>query len=398
MLHTRLHLRLSVLMFLQFFIWGGWMVTMGTYLLETLHFSGRQVGMVYATTAIAATVTPLWLGVLADRFFASEKLLSVLHLLGAGLLFWASYVPTFTLFYPLILLYTFCYLPTFSLSNALCFHHLERPAREFPAIRAWGTIAWIVVSVLLSYLAIEAQALPLRISAASSLLQAAYCLTLPHTPPQPGAARSLASLRGPEVRLLLNDRSFVVLIISLALICIPSAYYYSFVNPFLNEIGWQNAAGKMSIGQGVELIVILAMPWFFSHWRFRSIIFVGLLVWGLRYTWFALADTASGEWLLYAGVAVQGFAYCFTSLAAQLYIDSRVPPHLKSTAQGFIAFLTLGLGAFVGSYIAGETVSYFARPDGTHHWPAIWALPAAVGGLVALGFLMGFKNRERSQL
>lgn len=398
MLHSRLHLRLSVLMFLQFFIWGGWMVTMGTYLLETLHFSGRQVGMVYATTAIAATVTPFVLGVLADRFFASEKLLSILHALGALVLFAASTVSSFAWFYPLILLYTFCYLPTFSLSNALCFHHLERPARQFPAIRAWGTIAWIVVSLLLSYLAIEAEVLPLRISAASSILQSLYCLTLPHTPPRGGTTRSLADLRGPEVGVLLRDRSFVVLIVSLALICIPSAYYYSFVNPFLNELGWSNAAGKMSIGQVVELIIILAMPWFFSHWRFRSIIFVGLLVWGLRYAWFALGDTGSGEWLLYAGVAVQGFAYCFTSLAAQLYIDSRVPPHLKSTAQGFIAFLTLGLGAFVGSYIAGETVSFFSRPDGTHNWPAIWALPSVVGGVVAFGFWLGFKNRDKSQL
>ena len=387
-----LRARLSLLMFLQFLVWGSWMVTLGTYLLHTLHFSGRQVGMVYATTAIAATVSPLWLGVLADRFFAAERLLSILHLLGALLLLGASMVSGFGWFYVLMLLYTLCYMPTFSLSNALCFHHLDQPGRTFPHVRVWGTIAWIVAGVMLSYLGIESEAAPLRLSAGFSVVLGLYCLSLPHTPPRGKKTGSLADLRGAEVRQLFRDRSFAVLILALGLICIPSAYYYSFVNPFLNEIGVDNAAGKMAIGQGVEILIVLAMPWFLSNWPFRWIIFTGLLVWGLRYAAFALGETTFGAPLLYFGIAVQGFAYGFTSLAAQIYVDSRVPPSLKGTAQGFIAFLTLGLGAFVGSYIAGASVSLFQDTSGGHQWPLIWIIPSAVGFVVAFAFLIGFRN------
>lgn len=392
----QLFLRLATLMFLQFFVWGSWFVTLGTYLLETLDYSGRQIGMVYATTAIAATVTPLLLGVVADRIFAAERLLAVLHLLGAVLIWSASYVTPFGWFYTLILAYTLCYLPTFSLSNALCFHHLERPGKTFPLVRSAGTLSWILAGLLLSYLGVEDQAIPLRISAVSSVVLGLYCLTLPHTPPATGPRRSLADLRGPEVRKLFADRSFAVLVGCLGLICIPSAYYYSFVNPFLNDIGWANAAAKMTIGQVVELGVILTLPWFLGNWRLRWIIFLGLLVWGVRYAAFGLGNTGSGSWLLYFGIGVQGIAYCFTALAAQIYVDSRVPAHLRSTAQGFIAFLTLGIGAFIGSFIAGETVNRFTTPAGGHDWRLIWTFPAIFGTLVAFGFLGGFRSREKS--
>ena len=386
-----LYSRLSLLMFLQFLVWGSWMVTLGTYLLKTLDFSGTEVGMIYATTAIAATASPLLLGVLADRFFAAERLLAVLHLLGAACIYTASTLQSFWPVYGCMVLYTLCYMPTFSLSNALCFHHLEHPSVSFPPIRVWGTVSWVLIGFVLSWLQIEDTYWPLRLSAGFSLLQAAYCLTLPHTPPQAERRGFFAELRTPAMQELLRDRSFAVLIVALALICIPSAYYYSFVNPFLTEIGVPRPAATMSLGQVVEIGAVLSLPWFLTRLRLKRVIFLGLFLWGVRYIAFAYANANEAVALVYFGVGVQGFAYAFTALAAQIYVDSRVPVHLKGTAQGFIAFLTLGLGAFVGSYIAGGTVSLFALADGSHDWRSIWWLPGAVGVVVALGFWYWFR-------
>jgi nucleoside transporter len=391
-----LYPRLAILQFLQFLIWGSWFVTAGTYLQQTLGFSGREVGMIYGTTAIAATITPFLVGLLADRFFAIEKLLSLLHLAGGILLFVLSFLTTFSWFYPVMLVYVMCYLPTFSLSNALCFHHLTDIKRNFPRIRVWGTVAWVLVGLVIGWLRVEDQALPLQIAAVGSLLQSVYCLTLPHTPPQKQSSNLWQTLRGPEIQQLLRDPSLVVLIISIAFICIPSAYYYSFVNSFLNEQGVTNAAGKMALGQVTEIIFMLALPWFFQRWRLKTIVFVGLLAWGLRYGLLILGVYFHSEWWFIAGISLHGLAYIFSMLSAQIYLDMRVPVHLRSTGQGFYSLLTLGLGVFIGSSIAGESVSYFTLADGTHNWPAVWLLPTCIGVVVALAFWVFFKGRQKA--
>jgi nucleoside transporter len=391
---ARLHLRLSVLMFLQFFLWGSWFVTTGTYLLETLHFSGRQVGLVYGTAAIAATVSPFLLGVLADRLFAAEKLLAVLHLIGGVLMWSMSQTQQFGTFYVLVLLYMLCYLPTFGLANALSFHHLEDVKGQFPRIRVWGTIAWILAGLLVSYLGVETEVIPLRIASVFSFIQGLYCLSLPHTPPSAAnMGKGLRSLLGPEVRALLQDRSFLVLLISLMLICIPSAYYYSFVNPFLVEIGEANAAGKMALGQVTEIVFMLTLPWFFRRLRLKTILFWGLLAWGVRYGCFILGEAPGQGWLIYLGLGLHGPAYIFSMLAAQIYLDTRVPHHLRSTAQGFYSLLTLGFGALIGAYIAGETVNSFTIGDG-HDWARIWQIPTWWGIAVAIAFFFFFRSKQ----
>ncbi|MCB0637516.1 MAG: MFS transporter [Lewinella sp.] len=390
----RLHLRLSVLMFLQFFLWGSWFVTTGTYLLEHLDFNGRQVGLVYGTAAIAATVSPFMLGVLADRLFAAERLLAGLHLTG-GLLMWGmSMSEQFATFYPLVLLYMLCYMPTFGLANALSFHHLSDVKGQFPRIRVWGTVGWILAGLLVSYLGVETEVVPLRIAAGVSALQGLYCLTLPHTPPAAAhVGKGMRNLLGPEVMALLKDRSFLVLLLSLMLICIPSAYYYSFVNPFLVEIGETNAAGKMAIGQVTEIIFMLTLPWFFQRLRLKVILFWGLLAWGVRYGCFALGILPGWGWLIYLGLGLHGLAFIFSMLAAQIYLDTRVPHHLRSTAQGFYSLLTLGLGALVGAYIAGETVTSFTLGDG-HDWARIWQIPTWWGIIVAIAFFFLFRSKQ----
>ncbi len=389
-----LHLRLSILLFFQFFVWGTWLITLGTYLLKGLHFSGREVGMIYATNAIAATVSPPLMGLLADRFFSSDRLMVVLHFLGGCFLLLAHQSSSFGWFYAAMLGYNLCYVPTFSLAASLCFHHLPDPNKQYPPIRVWGTIAWIITSLLLSYLAIEAKATPLLIGGVSSIIFALYNLSLPHTPPQPGL--NWAAIKGAEVQQLLRDRSLIVLVASMTLICIPIGFYYSFVNPFLNEIGWEAAAARMSIGQVVEMAVVLGMPWFFSRFSFKRIIFWGLLVWGLRYLAFAFGRP--GDWselLLYFAIAVQGFAFAWVSLAAQLYVNSRVPAFLRATAQGVVTFASFGVGVFIGNFLAGEIVQHFTLADGQHDWQAIFILPALVGLLVALGFALLFPAAKR---
>lgn len=393
----RLRFRLSVLQFLQFFIWGSWFVTAGTYLLQTLEFSGREVGLVYGTTAIAATVTPFLVGVLADRFFSIEKLLFVLHLVGAGLLFSVSLVEDFSVFYPLILTYVMCYLPTFSLTNALCFHHIEDTKKDFPRIRVWGTVSWIIAGLFVGWLQVEDQALPFQIAAACSLVQAFYCLSLPATPPQPQTGMSWwQSLKEPEVRDLVRESSLVVMVICICLICIPHSYYYSFVNPFLNEQGVINAAGKMSVGQVSEIIFMLSLPWFFKTLRMKTILFIGMFIWGARYGLFILGIHYQAEWWFLVGLSLHGIAYIFSMLSAQIYLDSRVPDHLRSTGQGFFSLLTLGIGVFIGSYLAGQQVSYYTLDNGLHNWTAIWTLPTCFGVGVAILFWILFKGKQKA--
>jgi hypothetical protein len=256
-------------------------------------------------------------------------------------------------------------------------------------------VAWVLISFVLSWLQIEDTYWPLRLSAGFSLVLSAYSLTLPHTPPQRNRRNIFKELRSPEMQELLRDRSFSVLILALAFICIPSAYYYSFVNPFLSEIGIQRPAATMSIGQIVEIGAVLSLPWFLTRFPLKRVIFFGLFFWGIRYVAFAYANADEAVGLVYFGVGVQGFAYTFTALAAQIYVDSRVPVHLKGTAQGFIAFLTLGIGAFVVSYIAGGTVSLFTLADGSHDWRSIWWLPGGVGLVVALGFYRWFRPTNK---
>lgn len=391
-----IQVRLSILQFVQFLIWGSWFVTAGTYMLQTLGFDGRQVGLVYANTAIAASVSPILLGIVADKYLTPEKLLTVLHLIGAALLVLLPSLQDFLSFYVVVLVYLLCFLPTFSLTNSLCFHHVADAQQDFPRIRVWGTISWIVAGLLVSYLDLETSGAVFYIAAGFSLLTAVYALTLPRTPIAEEAPPSfLASVLSPDIKALFRDRSFSVMMVSIALIAIPCAYYYSFVNPFLTEMGVRNAAGKMAIGQVTEILMLLALPWFLSRWRLRTIIFIGLLFWGVRYALLIVGIGQTGEGLYMLSIGMHGVAYIFGMVAAQIYLDTKVPTHLRSTAQGFFSFLTLGLMAFVGTYIAGERVSFYTAADGSHVWSSIWIFPAVAGVATALFFYLFFAGQTK---
>jgi nucleoside transporter len=391
-------LKLSVMMFLQYFVWGAWYVTMGTWLGETLRFSGEQIGLAAGTTAVAAIISPFFVGMVADRFMATERILALLHVLGGAVLFYASLQTSFGPFYLVLLVYTLCYMPTLALSNSLSFRQMSDPGREFPPIRVLGTIGWIVAGLFIGTLGLEKTARPLQIAACGSVLLGLFCLALPHTPPvsrgPAKAGRHIRDILGLDALKLLGERSFAIFVLGSFLVCIPLQFYYAFANLFLNELNVSNAAGKMTLGQMSEIFFMLVMPWFFRRLGVKWMLLVGMAAWTARYAFFAFGTHADLVWMLYAGILLHGICYDFFFVTGQIYVDRKAPPDLRAAAQGFIAFVTLGVGMFIGSWASGKVVDMFAIPGGGHDWHQIWLVPAAGAFVVLVLFALFFRSSE----
>ncbi len=388
-----IRLTLSGMMFVQYFVWGAWYVTLGTYL-SSLGFDGSQIGLVYGTTAVAAMISPFFVGMVADRFFATEKILALLHVLGAALLYYASTLTTFGTLYPALLGYTLCYMPTLALTNALAFHHVKDAARDFPRIRVLGTIGWIAAGLLVGRLGIEATAVPLRIAAAASLAMGLYSLLLPHTPPKRAAgAVTVRTALGLDALALMKDRSFATLVIGSFLLCIPLQFYYAFTNLFLNEIGMTEPASKMTMGQMSEIGFMLLMPWFLARLGVKLTMLIGMAAWTVRYVLFAQGNASDLSWMLYGGILLHGICYDFFFVTGQIYVDQRADPSIRGAAQGFIAFVTLGAGMFIGAWASGRVVEAYTLAGGGHDWQTIWLIPAAAAAVVAVLFLVFFRPK-----
>jgi nucleoside transporter len=389
--------KLSAMMFVEYFVWGAWYVGMGPYLNDVLKFDGRQIGLAYGTTALAAIISPFFVGMVADRFFATERILAALHLVGAVLLFYVSTLTEFKTFYPVLLVYTLCFMPTLALTNSLSFRQMNDPGREFPRVRVLGTIGWIVAGYAIDSLGQGRSAGLFRIAAIASVVMGLYSLVLPHTPPAKlGHAMTARDALGLDALGLMKERSFAIFVIGSFLICIPLQFYYTFAAAFLTEIGVSAVLTKMTFGQVSEIFFMLVMPWFFARLGVKWMLIAGMLAWTGRYLLFAYGDNGTLVWMLYLGILLHGMCYDFFFVTGQIYVDQRAPADLRAAAQGFIAFVTLGAGMFIGSYLSGYVVDLY-RTGGAipHDWRGIWIVPAVAALVVMVLFALLFRPAAR---
>jgi nucleoside transporter len=396
--------RLCVMMFLQFFIWGGWFVTMGSYLAANLHASGAQTGLAYGTQAWGAIIAPFIVGLIADRYFNAERLLGVLHVAG-GILMYALYsTPAFGAFYPVLLAYMILYMPTLALVNAIAFRQMDDPSRHFSGVRVWGTIGWIVAGLGVSYLfswdshAGIAQGLlrdTFLMCSLASFVLGAYAFTLPHTPPRAasGEGGGLKGLLGFDALVLLKERNFAVFFVASVLICIPLAFYYQNANQFLTEIQVANATGKQTIGQMSEVLFMLLIPVFLRTFGMKTTLLIGMLAWAARYVLFAFGNAHGLAFMLIVGIALHGVCYDFFFASGQIYTDSKAGARHKAAAQGLITLATYGLGMLVGFWAAGLIDDLYSA-GGAHDWKSIWLYPAAFAAVVFVLFAASFRNEK----
>jgi nucleoside transporter len=419
--------RLSAMMFLEFFVWGAWYVTIGNYMV--VHGMADLTHWPYTVNPIAAIIAPFFLGLVADRFFPTERVLGTLHLLGGLVMF---FVPAATenptLFILLLLGYNLCYMPTLGLANSLAFHHIDDQEKQFPMIRVFGTIGWIVaglfISIVLGAFVIgqvpDETAWPLYTTAVASIILGLYSFSLPHTPPPArGEKVSIRSITGIDALKHLGSRSFYVFIISSMLICIPLAAYYNFAPIFVNnaifaggtegfggltgtllDSIFTSPASLLSLGQMSEAFFMVLMPFFFIRLGVKWMLFAGMGAWVLRYALFAIGAPAGLFWMIVLGILLHGLSYDFFFVTGQIYVDQRAGMAIRAAAQGFIAFVTLGVGNFIGAWASGRIVERYSTvgTSGTvqHDWQAIWMVPAAGAFIVLLLFAMLFRPRVPS--
>ncbi|WP_259067539.1 nucleoside permease [Mucilaginibacter sp. X4EP1] len=402
-----IRVKLSTMMFLEFFIWGAWFVTLGPFLGNSLHATGAQTGAVFSTQSWGAIIAPFIIGLIADRYFNAERILGVLHILGAVLMYQMYKATDVSVFYPYVLGYMVLYMPTLALVNSVSFNQIGDPEKEFSSIRVWGTIGWIVAGLAISYLfhwdspdGVKGGFLKntFMMAGIASLILGLFSFTLPATPPKTSAGEkvSISGLLGLDALKLLKDKNFAIFFIASILICIPLAFYYQNASNFLTDIKVNNPTGKMTIGQGSEVLFMLCLPIFFKKFGFKNTILVGMLAWALRYAMFAYGNAGELSFMLIIGIALHGVCYDFFFVSGQIYTDSKAGPQYKSAAQGLITLATYGVGMLIGFYVAGLISDSYNSAAG-HDWKMIWLIPAAIAAAVFLLFAVFFKDKSQIQ-
>ena len=385
--------KLSVMMLLEYFIWGAWYVTMGTYMSEFLGATGTQIGAAYSALAIATMISPFFVGMVADRFFAAQKIMGVLHLIGAVLLYLATVVNDNTTFYWIILVYSLLYMPTIALSNSIAFGQMTDPGKQFPWIRVFGTLGWIIAGVLISSLGFDKSALTFQMAAIASLALGLSSFVLPNTPPK---GKTSESALGTEAFVLFKDKPYLIFFIAAILVCIPLSFYYGFANVFLNETGMNNVAFKMTFGQISEAVFILAIPFLFNQIGVKKMLLLGMTAWILRYVFFAYGNIDSSIWMLYAGIILHGICYDFFFVTGYMYTEKKAGDKIKNAAQGLFTFATYGVGMVIGTRFSGFTADHYSV-DGAYQWQSIWMVPVYIAVAVLIYFILFFKEKKEIQ-
>lgn len=386
--------KLSVMMFLQFFVWGAWYGQMSKYLLTELHASGDQVGNAYAAFSLAMIIAPFFVGMIADRYFAAQKVLGVLNLLGAVILYFITQNTDPGNFFFLILAYCLTFAPTLALTSSIAMQQMVSPEKEFPGIRVLGTVAWIVVTNIVGYYGFGDKVTIFKLSMYSAAILGVLAFFLPDTPPKATTSTSFAQILGLDAFKLFKDRSFAIFFLSSVLICIPLSFYYAMANPSLTDGGMQNVENKMSLGQASEVIFMLLIPLAFSRLGVKKMLIVGLIAWIIRFICFGYGD-ASTEWMLYLAIVLHGVCYDFFFVTGQIYTDNKAGDKIKSSAQGLISLATYGIGMGIGSKISGIVLDMYTRPDGTKDWLKVWLVPAAIAAVVLVLFVLLFSDKKR---
>ncbi|WP_205500114.1 nucleoside permease [Rufibacter psychrotolerans] len=403
-MNTLTRTKLSAMMFLEFFIWGAWFVTLGTFLGNNLKASELETASVFSTQSFGAIIAPFIIGLIADKYFNAERILGILHLVGACLMYQMYQAAEVSAFYPYVLAYMFAYMPTLALVNSVSFRQMKNPEKEFSVIRVWGTLGWIAAGLAISYLfhwdsaqGIEQGLLKntFLMAGIASLVLGVYSFLLPKTPPvKTVGSSSVSEILGLDAIKLLKSKDFLIFFLASILICIPLAFYYQNANPFLTDVGLDNPTGKMTIGQISEVLFLLLLPVFFSRYGFKKTILVGMLAWAVRYVLFAYGNAAELSFMLLLGIALHGICYDFFFVSGQIYTDARAGEKYKSSAQGLVTLATYGVGMLIGFWVAGYISEYYRGAGVANVWQSIWLVPAGIAGGVALLFLLFFKEKK----
>lgn len=396
-------------MFLEFFVWGAWFVTLGTFLGKNLQASNLEIANVFSTQSLGAIIAPFIIGLIADRLFNAERILGVLHLIGAILMYKMYTAAEVSVFYPYVLAYMIAYMPTLALVNSVSFRQMQNPEKEFSSIRVWGTVGWIISGLCISFLfhwdtetGIEDGHLAntFLMAGVASLILGIFSFTLPATPPvkNKAATVSFTEMLGLDALKLLKSRDFLVFFIASVLICIPLAFYYQNANPFLTDVGVSEPTAKMTMGQVSEGLFLLLLPLFFSRFGFKITLLAGMLAWGVRYFLFAFGDAGDLYYMLILGIALHGLCYDFFFVSGQIFTDSKAGERYKSSAQGLVTLATYGVGMLIGFWVAGYVGDFYADFEGKAYWKQVWMVPALIALIVMVLFALCFKSAKQEDL
>jgi len=390
-----LYLRLAVMVFLHYFVWSCWYNTMAVYL-GKLNFTGTQIGLAYGTTAIGALISPFIIGVIADRFVPAQRLLGVLHLLGAGLLWWISQQTAFNIFYPSLIVYTLTYMAGHGLINTITLTHTPNPAKWFPIVMVAASAGWIVAANVINFAELADNNGMFKLACGVALAVALYSFTLPNTPPKGDTGPVSASkLLGLDALKLFKDRSFAVFMFCSFLICIPLSFYFTWTSAFLSEMNVADYASKMTLGQVSEVGFLLLLPILLPFLGAKRIMILGMAAWALRFALFAyFHEQPTATWMILGGILLHGMSYDFIFVMGRMYVDKAAGDSLRASAQGLHAVFTLGAGMFVGSWLAGVVAQNYTSAAGVHDWKSIWLVPAIMSAVLIPVFLALFREKS----